>query len=131
MQKDGYRQWLATNGRTAKAINTRTTTLLRLERKLGELGIAETDLDAIWAKDRYRSLNSLLDELLVDTKAGGSKVLILSPATTAPESPMGLTPTPIDKNSLLYLGVCARTKEETKTSERLSRDFLNCIQESN
>ena len=56
-----------------------------------------------------------------------AEVASLTVPTTAPDMPMGLPPTPIERNSLLYFGAWAKMVYEMNKRSRVRNVFLNII----
>ena len=84
-RENAFRTWLERGGaQSPKGQNTRIATILRIERKLDELGMPFRDLNEAWEADRFESLRRRLNRMREDARDGGQDYRILMPDSGNP-----------------------------------------------
>ncbi|TWD54300.1 5-methylcytosine-specific restriction protein B [Agrobacterium vitis] len=85
MQTDAFKNWLIANGpKTAKGLSSRIASLKRIETQLSQLGFTHTNLDAVYAADKFVQLRERIKQMRSDAKKGGSDFQILMPDSKDP-----------------------------------------------
>ena len=82
-----FKGWLEQGGaQTLAGRNSRVSAIRTIGRKLEELGMPFSDLDAAWEADRFESLRERLRRIREDARDGGQDYRILMPDSEIPHN---------------------------------------------
>ncbi len=84
MDTKAFRAWLGARGIAEKSVDTRVTSVRKIELAMAALGSPHGDLDAAYQGDRLHFLRGILSELRADAMAGGERYKALMPQSENP-----------------------------------------------
>lgn len=77
MRYKEFRAWLKRQGVKPNGVNTRSSSVKKIERVLAHLGSPHSDLDDAFRSDQFAQIRSALDGLKEDAKRGGERFRFL------------------------------------------------------